>query len=95
MATPSAAPHPRPSTTDDDIFLARALEFSAWAKKNIQLIVGIGIVLLLLVAGLFWYRAQQAKRQQRAATEFIGLQQMADMGEPNAAAAEMHAFIRR
>jgi predicted negative regulator of RcsB-dependent stress response len=95
MATQSATPRPRPSVNDDDVFVTRAIEFSVWAKKNIQLIVGIGIVLLVLVIGLLWYRADRANKMERAATEFLSLQQMVQVGEPAAAAAELNTYIQR
>lgn len=95
MATQSATPRPRPSVSDDDVLVTRALEFSVWAKKNIQLIVGAGIVLLVVAVGLLWYRADQVNREQRAASEFLGLQQIAQAGEPSAAAAEINTYIQR
>jgi tetratricopeptide (TPR) repeat protein len=95
MATQSAAPRPRPAADADDAFLARAVEVSAWARKNIQLVVGVGVLLLVLVVGLLWYRADRANRLQQAATEFYSVQQMAEMGEYNQVVPELTTYIQR
>lgn len=76
----------------DDVVLARALEFSNWARANIKLVVGGAVVVLLVVVALLWWRADQAAREERAAMEFLQLEQTVASGNPELAIRELEQF---
>lgn len=79
----------------DDAVLARALEFTEWARKNIKLIVTGGIVLALALSAFFWYRADRAGRLDRAAIAFIEVEQAVSTGDPSIAARDLQQYIQR
>lgn len=95
-AQPATSRTPRPSRGDtDDVVLARALEFSRWARTNIRLIVIGAVVLALVVGGLFYWRVNEANRRQEAAVAFLQLEQTAQAGNAALATRELEQFIRR
>lgn len=79
----------------DDPFVARALEFSDWARRNIRLIVGGGVVAALLVGGLLYWRMSRAERLERAATEFLALEQTVASGNQPLAVRDLQTYITR
>lgn len=84
---------PRPES--DDAFVVRALEFTAWAKTNIRLIVAGAVIVAAIIAGLIYWRIYREDRMERAATEFLQLEQTAASGNAQLAARDMQAFISR
>lgn len=88
----SQAPH---AAGADDVMAARALEFAHWARNNIRLIVIGAVVLLVLVGGLIFYRVDQERRQQRAATEFMALEATVASGNVQLATRDLERFVRR
>jgi len=96
MAAQSIASRPRrPQQTEpDDAVLARALQFAEWARKNVILIVTGGVLVVLLLGGLFWYRTDQAARLDRAAIEFMALEQTVRGGDESIAVRDLQQFIQ-
>ncbi len=86
---------PKGSPDTDDILLARALQFSAWARRNVRLLIIAAVILLLLVGGLLYYRFHQAERLERAATEYLFLEQTAAAGNVPLAIRDLQQFIQR
>lgn len=84
-----------PSPDSDDALVVRAIEFTAWAKKNIRLIIAAAVVLTLLIGGLIYWRVYQQNRLERAAAEFVQLQQTASSGNMQLAARDMEQYVRR
>lgn len=97
MSAQSVAPRssaPQNSSTDDAV-LARALAFSAWAKNNVRLIVVGAVIALVVVGGLLYYRMYQADRMERAATEYLQLEQTVASGNTQLAQADLERFAAR
>jgi predicted negative regulator of RcsB-dependent stress response len=86
----------RPTTPDsDDAIVVRAIEFTAWAKRNVRLIIGVAIVAAVIVGGLLYWRMYQADRLERAAAEFVQLQQTVSSGNSQLAVRDMEQYVRR
>lgn len=79
----------------DDAVVARALELTAWARTNIRIIVGGAIALALVVGGLTYYRAYRESREQRAAAEFVRIEQTAASGNLALASRDLQTFVNR
>jgi predicted negative regulator of RcsB-dependent stress response len=96
MVAQSIASRPkRPQQTEpDDIVLARALQFTEWARKNIVIVTGAAVVLLLLIAGLIWWRMERAQRLENAAIEFLQVEQAVLSGEQSIATQELQLFVQ-
>lgn len=79
----------------EDAFIARTLEFWAWAKQNRQVLVVVGLALALAIgAGLYYYDYRRNLRLQ-AAEEFEALQQTVATANPESAQNEIRRFIER
>ncbi|MEX2583554.1 MAG: tetratricopeptide repeat protein [Gemmatimonadota bacterium] len=95
MAAQSIASRPRRSqqTEPDDIVLARALQFTEWARKNVVIVVVGAVALAVLIGGLLWYRAQRAERLENAAIEFLQVEQAVLSGNVAVATPQLQTFI--
>jgi predicted negative regulator of RcsB-dependent stress response len=91
----ASRPRRKPQPEPDDIVLARALEFAEWAKRNIRLIIAGGVAVFLLLGGFMWYRFDREQRMERAAIEFLQLEQSAAMADPAVAVRDLETFVRR
>lgn len=79
----------------DDAVLARALQISEWARKNIVLVTSVAAIVVVLVGGLLWYRADRERRLEDAAIAFLPVEQAVLSGEETIAARELQLFIQR
>jgi predicted negative regulator of RcsB-dependent stress response len=97
MATQSiASRHRKPQHAEpDDAVLARVLQFSEWARKNMVLLVGTLATILILVAGFFWYRANQRRQEDDAAIAFLQVEQAVLAGNPDIATRDLQSFIQQ
>lgn len=94
-AQPAASRKAGSFNDSDDAVLGRALELSNWAKTNIRLIVIGTVVLALLVGGLIYYRVYRENREQRAASEFVRIEQTAASGNVALATRDLQSFVNR
>ena len=97
MAAQPAASRKKPSAqaSSEDLFTARALEFTDWARRNIRLIIGVAVALAVIVGGLIYYRMYRAAREERAAMEFANVEQTAASGNLPLATRDLQAYVRR
>jgi predicted negative regulator of RcsB-dependent stress response len=96
MSAQTAAPRSRrhaAAAEIDDPMVARAVEFAAWARRNATLLIIAGVVLVVAIGGFFWYRADQARQNERAAASFAEIQQMMAVGNTEAAVAQLDRFV--
>ncbi|MFW6202165.1 MAG: YfgM family protein [Gemmatimonadota bacterium] len=55
----------RPSDSPDDVFIARILALTAWAKENARTVIaGATVLVLVVLAGIYYVNFQQGMRQQ-------------------------------
>jgi predicted negative regulator of RcsB-dependent stress response len=97
MASPSiAARSKRPKQQEpEDAVLVRLVQVAEWTRRNVTLVATIGVVLILLVGGLLWYRTDRARRNDAAAVAFLPVEQSVLGGDPTVAARELDLFIQR
>jgi predicted negative regulator of RcsB-dependent stress response len=79
----------------DDIFVAKVVEYSTWARKNTQTLVLVGIVLAVIVGGLVYWTTSRESRQVQAIQQLENIQASATLGDPATAKAELTGFIER
>lgn len=94
MAAQSIASRSRPPQRPDtdDALMARALEFSAWAKNNVRMIVAGAVVVGLVVSLLAYYWMYRADRMERAAAGFMQLEQTLASGNAQLAQRDLERF---
>jgi predicted negative regulator of RcsB-dependent stress response len=97
MAAQSIASRPKraPQTESDDVVLARALEFTEWARRNVMIIGIVAAVLVVTIAGFFWYRTDQVRREDNAAVAFLQVEQSVGFGSEEAAVRDLRLFIQQ
>ena len=91
----ATAPRHREPDHPDDVFVARTLEFSEWARQNTQVLVIFGIVLALLVGGVLYYANYRQGLRQQAVLELERIQQTLGVGETETAKAELLTYVDR
>lgn len=73
----------------------RAIELSAWARQHLRLIIVAAVVVVAVLAGFLYWRSYNADRMERAATEFMQIQQTASSGNNQLASRDLGQFIQR
>lgn len=79
----------------DDIFVARLVELTTWAKANNQTLVLMGVVLAVVLGGAFYYLSFQRTLEDQALLQLEQLHQTVQTGDPVAARAELAQFMER
>jgi predicted negative regulator of RcsB-dependent stress response len=95
MATQSLAPrHHRPSDTED-VVLARLLQFGEWARRNSAAVI-TGAVLVLVAAAVvvYYFAVYKPGQRERAAEEFVRIQQTVSSGNAQLAERELATFSK-
>lgn len=97
MSAQSVAPRSRQArpVDSDDAVISRAIEFTTWARANIRLIVAGAVLLALIVGGLLFWRYQRAERLERAATEFLMVEQQMATGNLPVVQQELARYVSR
>lgn len=80
---------------DEDAFVAAALEGSVWARNHSRIMLGIGVALILVVAGFLYVRNFQAAKEQNAAIELTTVRQTVLQGNRQLAERDLQTFVRR
>jgi len=79
----------------EDVVLARAIEFSQWARRHARVLIVVAVLTAVLLGAFIWYRMYQADRQASAAADFMVLEQTATQVDPAAGVADLQRFIAR
>lgn len=79
----------------DDAVLARAIEFTEWARRNTAIVIGVAVVLFVVIGGLIWYRADQNRRLEEAAIAFLQIEQTVLIGDDAIATRDLQQYIQR
>jgi len=98
MASPSVASrskHSARSIETDDAVLARAMQFSAWARQNARVIIVLAVLALGGVGSYIYYRIYQAQRAERASIRFMEVERTALSGNATLAQRDLADFARR
>ena len=80
---------------EDDVFVAKVLEFSTWAKANQQLLIVLGIVLVIAFAGTTYYGNFKATMTEQAAQQLEGIHQSIAIQDREGAKTELGVFLDR
>lgn len=83
------------SAPDDDAFVAGALEFSAWARRNRTLLVAGVVALVSVVVITLYVRSIRADARARAAGELEAIAQLVEFGDRDTALESLNRFLER
>ncbi|MGH7448567.1 MAG: tetratricopeptide repeat protein [Longimicrobiales bacterium] len=92
---PTARRVHRQDSAPDDVFVARVLETSAWAKHNSRRLVVGGIVAAVVVLGLLYFFTSRQNERTQAATQLTQVRAVALSGNNQLAVRELEQFLAR
>lgn len=96
VATRTQHQHPVRAADTDDVILARALEFSAWAKRNARMVIAASVIAAALLGGFIYYHyVYLPQREARAATQLMQVERTVESGNATLAQRDLQDFIRR
>ena len=90
---PTARRVHRQDAAPDDVFVARVLETSAWAKQNSRTLVIGGIVTAVVVVGLLYFVTSRQSQRAQAATQLTQVRAVALSGNSQLAIRELEQFL--
>lgn len=79
----------------EDVFVEKVVESWEWAKANTQILIVVGVVLVVVVAGVVYYTNYRTSVEDQAVARLEQVQQTLSFGEPEAARAELQQYIDR
>lgn len=83
------------ASTDDDAFIERVLESTAWAKTHQRVILWGGVVLLILVGSVLWYRNYRATLETNAAVQLTTVRQTVSSGNHALAVRDLERYLEQ
>lgn len=87
---------PKPQDPDDeDVFVAKTLEFSAWARQNSQVLVAFGAAVVLVVFLAVYYVNRSGARQEAAAQELEQVTGVLATGQTDQAKVQLARYVER
>ncbi len=79
----------------DDVFVARVLEFTHWAKGNSQVLILFGIALALVIFGSLYYVNWRHTQSQAAVAELERISQSVGVSDPEATKISLEQYLER
>ncbi|HEX2166571.1 MAG TPA: tetratricopeptide repeat protein [Longimicrobiales bacterium] len=79
----------------DDVFVARVLETSAWAKQNSRMLVIGGIIAAVLVIGLAYFVTSRRAQNAQAAAQLTQVRAVVMSGNNPLAIRELEQYLAR
>lgn len=79
----------------DDVFIAKTLELSNWARSNQQVLTVAVVVLILGIAGLVYYRGFRETQAQMAGNQLEAIHQTIALQDREGAKTELATFLQR
>lgn len=86
---------PQHPSEPDDVFVARVIELTTWARRNSQALILGGIALALILGGVVYYANYRGTLTQQAVAELERVQQVVNFGTPDEAEVEVNRYLER
>ena len=87
--------HPEQGNDPDDIFLAKVLHVGKWATSNQQLLTVLGVVAVIVIAGVVYYGNYQGALVEQAAQELESVHQSIALQDAEGAKNGLEVFLER
>ena len=87
--------HHQHDNDPDDVFLAKVLHIGKWANANQQLLTVMGVLAVILVAGVVYYRNYQETLVAQAAQQLESVHQSIAIQDREGAKNELVTFLER
>ena len=79
----------------DDVFIARVLEFTGWAKNNSQVLILFGIALAAVILGAVYYSNWRQAQAETAVAELERIAQSVGISDPEASKISLEQYLER
>jgi predicted negative regulator of RcsB-dependent stress response len=90
---PAARRIPREKRDDDDAFVEGVLESTVFVKQHARALVIGGVVLVVAVIAILYWRGVDQAREERAAAELVDIRQAVQSGNPQLAVVSARTFL--
>jgi predicted negative regulator of RcsB-dependent stress response len=92
---PTARRVHRQDSAPDDVFVARVLESSAWAKQNSRMLITGGIIAAIVIVGLVYFVSSRRATESQAAAQLTQVRAVSMSGNNPLAIRELEQFLAR
>lgn len=79
----------------DDVFVARVLEFSGWARNNSQVLILFGIAVAVVIFASLYYVNWRGAQAETAVAELERIAQSVGQSDPEASKISLEQYIER
>lgn len=79
----------------EDLFVAKVLELSNWARANSLVLILFGLALALVLGGVLYYVNFRRSLEDQAIAQLEQIHQTVQVGDPATARAQLNQFIER
>lgn len=90
---PSARHRGEEKKEAEDVFVEKVLDLANWAKQNTQLLVLLGIVVIVVGAGIFYYVNYRSSVRERAIAQLEQVQATLATGDRETAKTQLQQYI--
>jgi len=92
---PPRRPGPTQQAPADDDFSEKALALSVWAQKNARILIAVAVLVVVGLGAFLYYRSYRADLHERAAIEYMQMEQTIAAANPPIAIRELEDYIDR
>lgn len=92
---PSSSRRPEEKKHAEDAFAEQTLKLVRWAKANTQILFLAVIVLVVGIAGIFYYRSYRASLREQAVAQLEHVHATVGSGDLEAAKAQLYQYLDR
>ena len=79
----------------DDVFIARVLEFSGWARSNSQVLILFGIAVAVVIVSAVYYANWRQTQANTAIAELERIAQSVGISDPEASKISLEQYLER
>jgi predicted negative regulator of RcsB-dependent stress response len=95
MRHPASRRKPVEKRDEEDAFLEKVLEITAWSRGHRQLLITSGILLAIAIASIAYYANYRVLVRNQAVNELEEIQQTLGLGDPESSIGRLSSFIAR
>jgi predicted negative regulator of RcsB-dependent stress response len=95
MRHPASRRKPVEKHDEEDAFVEKVLEITAWSREHRQLIITAAILLVIGIASIAYYRNYRITVRTQAVNELEEIQQTLGLGDPESSIGRLNSYIAR
>ena len=95
MRHPASRRKPVEKHDEEDAFIEKVLEITAWSREHRQLLITSGILLAIAIASIAYYANYRIVVRNQAVNELEEIQQTLGLGDPESSIGRLNSFIAR